>query len=50
MVGLVFLPQNFGPVVGTYKGCFLFCECRWGGDSHGGGGDISTLHAVTELV
>ena len=25
VVGLVFLPQNFGPVVGTY-------ECRWGGN------------------
>ena len=33
VVGLVFLPQNFGPVVWTYKGVLLFCECIWGGDS-----------------
>ena len=33
VVGLVFLPQNFGLVVGTYEGCSLFCKCRWGGDS-----------------
>ena len=33
VVGLVFLPQNFGPLVGTYEGFLLFCECRWDGDS-----------------
>ena len=33
VVGLVFLPLNFGPVVGTYEGLLLFCECTWGGDS-----------------
>ena len=26
------LPQNFGPMVGTYEGLLLLCECRWGGD------------------
>ena len=33
VVGLVFLPQNFGPMVGTYDWLLLFCECRWGGES-----------------
>ena len=27
-----FLPQNVGPMVGTYEGPLLVCECRWGGD------------------
>ena len=27
-----FLHQNVGPMVGTYKGLLLLCECRWGGD------------------
>ena len=29
----LFLPQNFGPIVGTYKGFLQLCECKWGGDS-----------------
>ena len=28
-----FLPQNFGQVVGTYKGLLPFCKCTWGGGS-----------------
>ena len=28
-----FLPQNFGHVVGTYKGLLPFCECTWAGGS-----------------
>ena len=32
VVNLVFLPQTFGPVVGTYEGFLLLCECRWDGD------------------
>ena len=27
VVDWVFLPRNFGLVVGTYKGLLLFCEC-----------------------
>ena len=50
VVGLVFLPQNFGPVVGTTK---AFC-CSVNVDGVvillGGGGDTSKLHVVTELV
>ena len=30
VVNWLFLPQNFGPVVGTYEGLLLLCECRWG--------------------
>ena len=26
------LPQNFGPVVGTYEGLLWLCECTLGGD------------------
>ena len=33
VVGLVFLPQNFWPMVGTYECHLLFCEHRWGGES-----------------
>ena len=33
LVGLVFLPQNFGPVMGTYECFFPYCECIWGGGS-----------------
>ena len=33
VVDLVFLPQNFGLVVGTYKDFLLFCECPWGSGS-----------------
>ena len=33
VVDLVFLPQNFGLVVGTYKGLLPVCECIWGGGS-----------------
>ena len=29
-VNWLFLPQNFGPVVGSYEGLLLLCECRWG--------------------
>ena len=32
VVDLWFLPQNFGPVVGTYESLLLLCECRWGWD------------------
>ena len=31
VVDWLFLPQNFGPVVGTYEGLLPFCECTWGG-------------------
>ena len=31
--GLSCLSWNFGLVVGTYEGLFLFWECRWGGGS-----------------
>ena len=31
MVDLVFLPQNFGLVVGTYQCHLQLCQCRWGG-------------------
>ena len=30
MVSLVFLPQNYGSVMGTYKYLLLFCKCTWG--------------------
>ena len=30
VVGLVFLPQNFGPMVGSYEWLLQFCECTWG--------------------
>ena len=33
MVGLLFLPQNFGQVVGTYEGLLRLCECTLGGGS-----------------
>ena len=33
VVDLLFLPQNFGLLVGTYEGLLLFCECTWGGTS-----------------
>ena len=33
VVGLVFLPQNFGIMVGTYKGLLPFCDCTRGGGS-----------------
>ena len=33
MVDWLFLPQNFGPVVGTYEGLLPFCECTWSGGS-----------------
>ena len=33
VVDWLFLPQNFGPVVGTYEGLLRLCECKWGGDS-----------------
>ena len=39
MVDWLFLPQNFGPVVGTYKGLLLFCECIWVVVLFAGGGD-----------
>ena len=29
MVDLLFLPRNFGLVVGTYEGLLLLCECTW---------------------
>ena len=32
-VDWLFLPSNFGPVVGTYKGLLLLCECTGGGDN-----------------
>ena len=32
LVDWLFLPQNFGPMVGTYEGLLWLCECRWGGD------------------
>ena len=43
VVGLLFLPQNVGLVVGTYKGLLPFCECRQGG------WDISALYMLMEL-
>ena len=33
MVDWLFLPQNFGPVVGTYEGLSQLCECTLGGGS-----------------
>ena len=33
VVGWLFLPWNFGAVVGTYEGLLPFCECTWGGES-----------------
>ena len=33
VVGLVFLPQIFGPVVETYRCLLLFSECTWSGGS-----------------
>ena len=30
VVNWLFLPKNFGPVVGTYEDLLLLCECRWG--------------------
>ena len=33
VVDWLFLPQNFGPVVGTYKGLLRLCECTLGGGS-----------------
>ena len=52
MVEWLFLPQNFGLVVGTYEGLLPFCECTWGGGSIWlclGDCDTSTLYAITEL-
>ena len=31
VVDWLFLPQNFGPVVGTYQGLLQLCECTSGG-------------------
>ena len=28
VIDLWFLPQNFGPMVGTYEDLLLLCECR----------------------
>ena len=33
VVDWLFLPQNFGPVVGTYEGLLQLSECTWGGGS-----------------
>ena len=33
VVDWLFLPQNFGPVVGTYEGLLRICECTLGGGS-----------------
>ena len=33
VVDCLFLPQNFGPVVGTYEGLLWLCECTLGGGS-----------------
>ena len=33
MVNWLFLPQNFGQVMGTYKGFLQLCECTLGGGS-----------------
>ena len=33
VVDWLFLPQNFGPVVGTYEGLLWLCECTLGGGS-----------------
>ena len=33
VVDWLFLPQNFGPVVGTYEGLLQLCECTLGGGS-----------------
>ena len=30
VVDWLFLPQNFGPVVGTYEGLLRLSECTWG--------------------
>ena len=32
VVDWLFLPQNFGPVVGTREGLLPLCECTWDGD------------------
>ena len=41
--GLVFLPQNFGLVVGSYEGLLLFCKCTWGGSIWGWWGHPITI-------
>ena len=33
VVDWLFLPRNFGLVVGIYEGLLPFCECTWGGGS-----------------
>ena len=33
VVDWLFLPQNFGPMVGTYEGLLRLCECTLGGGS-----------------
>ena len=33
VVDWLFLPQNFGQVVGTYEGLLRLCECTLGGGS-----------------
>ena len=33
VVDWLFLPQNFGPMVGTYEGLLQICECTLGGGS-----------------
>ena len=33
VVDWLFLPQNFGPVVGTYEGLLRLCECTLGSGS-----------------
>ena len=39
MVDLWSLCQNFGPVMATYEGLLLLCECTWVGIILAGGGD-----------
>ena len=33
VVDWLYLPQNFGPIVGTYEGLLTCCECTWDGGS-----------------
>ena len=50
VVDWLFLPQNFGPVVGTYEGLLPLCECSGVVIVLAGGGGTSRLYGITELV
>ena len=50
MVDWLFLPQNFGPMVGTYEGLLQLCECTLGDlVLFSGGGDTSPLYVLIKL-